>query len=348
MKTKRYTLKDIAELAHVSRGTVDRVVHGRGKVSKEAYSRVKQVLDKIDYQPNLVAQSLRKGVLHEIAVLMPGYNYEKYWKKPLLGVEKATNEYTPIGINIRTFLFNPSDSGSYREKYTKILNGRFSAVLVAPFFYKESLVFFEACKKSGLPYFTFNTYIENSGAVTHVGQDLVRSGRTAGSLMHKVLADGDEYLVVHINEELENSMHMQDKESGFRQFLAEAGVAPGQIHVLNIDISEKLEPPLLQKLGEVDALKGIYVTNSKVWMIAGILQQHELDRLLIGYDLLDENIQYLNAGKIDYLIFQNPQLQTSLGIQTIIDYLLFKQEIPDKTFFPVEIVIRENLKEFIT
>ena len=44
-----YTINDIAKMANVSRGTVDRVIHGRGKVSKPAYEKVKNILDKIDY-----------------------------------------------------------------------------------------------------------------------------------------------------------------------------------------------------------------------------------------------------------------------------------------------------------
>ena len=38
--TRKYTIKDIAEIAGVSKGTVDRVLHKRGKVSKKALEKV--------------------------------------------------------------------------------------------------------------------------------------------------------------------------------------------------------------------------------------------------------------------------------------------------------------------
>ena len=44
MTKKKYTIKDIAHLAGVSKGTVDRVLHKRGKVSKKSYQRVEKVL----------------------------------------------------------------------------------------------------------------------------------------------------------------------------------------------------------------------------------------------------------------------------------------------------------------
>ena len=55
---KNYRIKDIAELSGVSTGTVDRILHERGKVSEDARKKVEKILKEIDYQPNLIARSL--------------------------------------------------------------------------------------------------------------------------------------------------------------------------------------------------------------------------------------------------------------------------------------------------
>lgn len=347
MKKKDYTLKDIAELAQVSRGTVDRVIHGRGKVSKDVYTKVKNILDKVDYRPNLVAQTLKKGELFRIAVLMPDYRIENYWKRAVEGVDKAIEDYASIGVKIELYLFNPYESKSYREKYEEILSKGFTAVLFAPYFYKESLDFMTKCKAAKLHYFTFNTFIEDSGALSHIGQDLIQSGKIAASLMRKVLGPRLQYLVMHINEEIENSRHMQDKERGFIQYMNEHGADPNQIHVLTIDNKKETEAKLISYLTEVDDLKGIYVTTSKVWLVAEILQKHSMEHILIGYDLLDENVKYLETGNIDFLIFQNPKQQTHIGISTIIDHVVFRKEVRKVTMLPIEIIIKENIDHFI-
>lgn len=49
---------DIAEMAGVSVGTVDRVIHNRGRVSEENEKKVRAILEKANYQPNLMARSL--------------------------------------------------------------------------------------------------------------------------------------------------------------------------------------------------------------------------------------------------------------------------------------------------
>ena len=53
------TIKEIAELAKVSIGTVDRVIHNRGRVSKETEKKIKAIIDELNYQPNFFAKNLK-------------------------------------------------------------------------------------------------------------------------------------------------------------------------------------------------------------------------------------------------------------------------------------------------
>ena len=48
MENKNYTIKDIARMAGVSAGTVDRVLHNRGDLSAASREKVQKVLDEID------------------------------------------------------------------------------------------------------------------------------------------------------------------------------------------------------------------------------------------------------------------------------------------------------------
>lgn len=347
MTNHEYTLKDIAKIAQVSRGTIDRVIHGRGKVSKETYTKVKLILDKIDYKPNLIAQTLRKGELFRIAVLMPDYKYDIYWKRAHEGVEKAMVDYSFIGVKIEFFLFNPYKPNSCKKSGNALLEKEFNAVLVAPFFYQESLDFFAKCKAINLPFFTFNTHVENSQATSHIGQDLLQSGKTAASLMNKVLNSQGDYLILHINEDLENSRHMQEKEKGFKEFLVESSIPSSTIHVLTIDDIGQTESMLKKTLNLHKNIKGIYVTTSKVSLAAEAIKTFAINPVIIGYDLLDENLKYLISGEIDFLIFQNPTKQTNLGISTIIDHIVFKNKVQSNYLLPVEIVIKENMNNFL-
>ena len=62
---------DIAKMAGVSVGTVDRVIHNRGRVSEENRKKVQTILEMVHYQPNLMARSLAsKKQYHFVELLL--------------------------------------------------------------------------------------------------------------------------------------------------------------------------------------------------------------------------------------------------------------------------------------
>lgn len=70
------TIKDIAREAGVSHGTVSNVINGRGNVSVEKIRMVWKAAEKLGYQVNARAQSLRQGKSRSIAVILPGIEFE--------------------------------------------------------------------------------------------------------------------------------------------------------------------------------------------------------------------------------------------------------------------------------
>ena len=90
-KNKNIRLTDIARMANVSVGTVDRVIHNRGRVSEENIRRVKEIMEQVGYKPNLIARSLAVKkpchlVLHKLHEslnkLSVQERMEKYQLKP--------------------------------------------------------------------------------------------------------------------------------------------------------------------------------------------------------------------------------------------------------------------------
>ena len=52
------TIKKIAELCGVSRGTVDRVLNGRGRVKPETAEAVMNMVKQLGYKPNPAGKAL--------------------------------------------------------------------------------------------------------------------------------------------------------------------------------------------------------------------------------------------------------------------------------------------------
>jgi LacI family transcriptional regulator len=68
---KKIRIKDIAKMAGVSAGTVDRVLHNRGNVSDDARKAVEKVLEQVDYKPNMHVSSLSLKRKYRIVVTTP-------------------------------------------------------------------------------------------------------------------------------------------------------------------------------------------------------------------------------------------------------------------------------------
>ena len=55
------TMKKIAELCGVSRGTVDRALNGRGRVNAETAAMIKKVAEQLGYEPNPAGKARRRA-----------------------------------------------------------------------------------------------------------------------------------------------------------------------------------------------------------------------------------------------------------------------------------------------
>ena len=65
------TIKDVAAMAGVSISTVSRALSGKTYVEEETKARVMDAVEKLHYQPNLIARGLKEKKTHMIAVMIP-------------------------------------------------------------------------------------------------------------------------------------------------------------------------------------------------------------------------------------------------------------------------------------
>ena len=58
------TIQQIADLAGVSRGTVDRALNNRGRIRPEVAEKIKEIAKELGYQPNMAAKALSTPITH--------------------------------------------------------------------------------------------------------------------------------------------------------------------------------------------------------------------------------------------------------------------------------------------
>lgn len=343
---KKYTIKDIAQLAGVSKGTVDRVLHNRGKVSPKALDSINAVLNEIDYEPNLIARNLKNNKIYTISVVLPDPAYDSYWKPCIKGIQDAIKEFKAFNLSIKAHYFNPEDTNSFIDINENVLQLKPDAVLLAPLFFHEALTAIENYNKQGTLVNAFNNQVPSEEIRNFVGQNLYQSGRVAAKLMEVITQNG-QIAIIHIDEKFKNAIHMQEKEKGFRNYFLENKKSDQDITTLKLKKST-YEIKFTDFLKENPNLSGIFITTSKAYQVARIINETNNNKIsIIGYDLLEDNINYLNKGTIDFLINQNPKQQVYLGICSLVDHFIFGKNITPETLLPIDIVNSENASYYM-
>lgn len=352
MNAKNIRIKDIAQLAGVSVGTVDRVLHNRGRVSDDALKKVLSVLDQIDYKPNLIARTLGANKTYRIAALIPNPDQDPYWASSKSGISQAEAEWLRYGVSVQPYFFNLYDKDAFKEVAERVMNASPDGILIAPIFYHETLPFFETFKQRGIPFVLFNTNIHEVDALCFIGQNLYQSGKLGAELMHMAQTGASGSLaVLHVNEDLGNSVHLAEKEKGFREYFEEKSHPGFKVKTLNLTNPEspEFENQLSELLSDKE-LKGLFVSTSKATStVASVLEKRgRLDVKVIGYDMLEENIRWMKKGVINFLINQNPKRQAFLGINHLVGELILHKAPPATDLLPLEIISRENLESYLS
>ncbi|WP_255763306.1 LacI family DNA-binding transcriptional regulator [Fulvivirga maritima] len=195
---KNIRIKDIAKMAGVSVGTVDRVIHRRGRVSEEARKKVEKILNQTGYQPNLLARTLGSNKTLRLVALTPDPEQDEYWALSYSGIEQAVGEWSQYSVEIIPKHFDLYNSNEFSKTVAEVMTLEPDGVLIAPIFFRESEELFKALKKLSIPYVLFNTKIANSSSMCFIGQDLYQSGRVAAELLDLGKSDKNKIAILHL------------------------------------------------------------------------------------------------------------------------------------------------------
>lgn len=339
-------IKDIAEIANVSIGTVDRVIHNRGEVSHATQERIRKLLEEHKYKPDIIASSLALKRQINLAVVMPGIvNDHAFWKLPQLGVKRALDELSNYKINIDTFYFDQFKKNDFVRQVKHFPYNQVHGVLFAPVFKDESVSFIHRCEKEKIPIVLFNSILEEGNITSFVGQDAFQSGYVAAKLINFGLEHRRDVAIINMSARKDHYAHIISREKGFRNYFEEH--SDRLDHLVTIDLNGVDDKRLMEKLDETCRsydIGGLFVTNSRVYKVAEFLAgRGSMGVRLVGYDLLPESIEYLKRDYIDFLISQRPEEQSFRGLTSLFNMVAFHREPEAKQLMPIDIITRENL-----
>ncbi len=329
-------------MANVSVGTVDRIIHNRGQVTMENIEIVNAIIKKYGYKRNIYASNLALNKKFRIAVFLPKNEGLEYWLAPLNGIAKAAEEFGKFGVLI-DYYFYKYDTDSFKKIADKVLKLDYEGLLFAPVFYEESVVFLTECKKKNIPIVMIDSNIQEIEGVAYIGQDAYQSGYLAGKLISYGIKSESNILILKITRETERTskttVYLQ-RIQGFYSYFKENAFLP-VFNFTEISTHDTSKNHLTVKM--FLAIDCVFVPNSRVHIAAKFIKENNLQGIrIVGYDLLKQNLDYLNDGIIDFLIHQKPEEQGYLGISHLYKKLVLKEEAESITYMPLEILVKEN------
>lgn len=341
------TIKEIAVLAQVSTGTVDRVLHERAGVSKKTADRVKSLLKEHNFKLNDVASKLANRKKYNLATFLPSYDDQNsFWKSPYLGLLKGKEEVGFYGVQTHNFSFNQFDAASFLSEFETLMDSKPDAVVLVPIFKEETKKIVQRLDKEEIPYLFLNTDIEGCNNISFVGQDSVKSGKLVAKLMHVGLGDVPECLIVKVRKNTNNHHAIFNRIAGFNSYFNEKNIVVKNYNLTfdTLQDTELVKEELKCFFDTYPEIRGLYMPSSQIAIIANSLSEKNQRRLtLIGHDTTASNLDTLADDKIAFLISQKSFNQGYDAVSIMSDYLLQNKQPILKKYSPLEIITKENM-----
>lgn len=335
-------MKQIATIAGVSRGTVDRVIHNRTGVSPEVRDRIQKIIDDLEYHPNIAAVTL-KGLEKQIqiGIVVPDLKNE-FFISVYKGILAAKKRYQSYGVQFELYMMHSSTSEELLAGINDILskgaNGiAFSAINSVKI--EERI----AQLPKGYPIVTFNSDLDCGKRLCFVGQEAYGAGCVAGHMMTMQLRGYGKIALTL------GSMAISAQKLRAQGFLSVVGKQTPELPMLGpIEIGETEDQAyaaVKRILQQEPELIGIYAAGGGQKSIADALSDSgRADNVvMIGHDLLPKTVEYLKSGVVNCSIGQEPYIQGYLPIEILTEYLLYNK-IPKKRklYTNIDIRIKEN------
>lgn len=340
----RVTIRKIADIARVSRGTVDKVLNNRPGVSDEVRKKVMEIATALEYKPNIAGKALanqKKPLL--IGVIIPP-DTNPFFNEIKNGIDTAYQELKDFGLEIDCQVMKGLDPKEQLSIMNYLVDKGISALALAAI---DHRIIGEAIDKMAddkIPVVTFNSDLTGSKRICFVGQDLVKSGRVAGELMGKILLGRGKVAVITGSH---NILAHNQRIEGFKAVMRDEFPEIEVVDIIeNLDqdsLSFEFTVAILEKHAD---LTGIYITAGGVSGVGKAVKfagkGHTIK--IISYDFVPDTVELVKEGIIDFTIGQDPFIQGYKPIKILSDYLFYGQP-PLTEFFAtkVDIRIKENI-----
>lgn len=345
-KANKIGVRELARLAKVSVGTVDRALNGRAEISRETREKILKIARENGYEPDVNARALsvRRAIIR-IGVSIPR-EIRAFYDQVRDGIQEEAERFRHVRVEI---LHRPverlgaGEAGAMRE----LLNEGVNALIVTPGDPAElAPLIDEAERERNVRVICVATDDSLSSRSTTVSVEPRLNGRLAGELLAKFVPAQSEVAVV--TGMLTTEDHCQ-KVTGFCEVFP--GNCPGG-RIVSVIEGHEDDAETFEKCAALlrnrPALAGLYVGTVNCMPVCRALKAGGCAGKirLIATDLFADAVPYFEDGTISASIYQKPYEQGKAAVGLLIDHFVRGTTLPRAHYLAPAIVMRSNLGLF--
>nr|MBQ8253300.1 LacI family DNA-binding transcriptional regulator [Lachnospiraceae bacterium] len=337
------TIKEIADLAGVSRGTVDRVLNKRGSVNPQTAQKILEIAQALDYKPNragLVLAAQKKNL--KLGVILFGEG-NPFFDDVIAGIRHKEEELACYNCSV-VIKRVAVDTDEQIRAIDDLLKEGVNGIAISPTNDARLASKIDEIYEQGIPVVALNTDIKNCKRLAFVGSNYYQSGATAAGLM-RLMAKEDDVRIGIIAGSSEVLCHTE-RIAGFKHAIEKCEHIKLVETIMNHDddfVSYDMTSQLLKSHPEINALffaaGGVYGGCRSV-----LAQNRSKDMTIITFDQVETTKEMIMKDVISATICQEPFVQGSRPLDILFTYLA-TGELPEQehNYTAVDIRIKENL-----
>lgn len=333
------TAKEIAELAGVSRGTVDRALKGREGVNPETKERILKIAEEHNYKPNLIGKALaysNHSIPVDVIINSLGNLFFDDVKTGMLAAEKAYSDYG-IKLNIREFKGYNADNliSALEETPSDVKN-----IIITPVENNRLTEKINLMVDNGVNVITLSSDISNSSRMTYVGCDYLKSGETAGRLVG-LLSGGNAKLCIVTGSSLHNGHRM--RVQGVQNITHEYENISIVDVIENNDDNDRAYIAMKDALQRNEDIDFVCITAGGVTGTLKAIKESKRKIKVCSFDDTQTTRKAMQNGEILATICQQPFEQGYNAVKSIFEAVVAKTDVPEYQYSQLYIKVDKSL-----
>lgn len=333
------TAQKIAEIAGVSRGTVDRALKNRPGVNPNTKERILKIAKEYNYKPNLIGKALAySNHSVKIGVILNSVG-NSFFDEIKRGLYSAQNAYSDYGLEIsitevkgynvdtiinaiddlpsdvKNLILTPVDDEKLVNKINELTNNGINVVLLS-------------------------SDVTDSNRLTYVGCDYLKSGKVAGRLV-SLLSEGNAKVCIVTGSSLHKGHRL--RVEGVRSITNNYDNIEIVDVVENNDDNDVAYKTMKNVLNEHNDLDFVCITAGGVRGTLKAIKESNRKIKVCSFDDTEITREALKNGEILATVCQQPFEQGYNSVKSIFDLVVAKQKIESYQYTNLYVIVDQSL-----